>query len=203
VKWICHDTWPDALNTGCLTKHVPVLDIDLLNEEAARAIEDYVREHFEERGRVLSRIGKPPKRAIPFHTDIPFDKVVANVVAPNGAQEKVEFLANGQQVVVAGIHPDTHQPYRWHGGEPGEIAREALPYIREEEAQKLVDEIVELLIRDFNYSRAPERARAHKRGKGNGQGGFTVETGAEDWRYLRRNIREGRELHDSLRDLAA
>jgi hypothetical protein len=98
-------TWPDALNTGCLTRLMPTLDVDICNEEAARAVEDYVRERFEEHGRILPRIGKPPKRAIPFWTDEPFTKIIANVVAPNGEQEKIEFLGDGQQVVIDGIHP--------------------------------------------------------------------------------------------------
>jgi len=148
--------WPDAVNTGVLTRFVPTLDIDITSEEAARAVEDYVRERYEERGYILPRIGRAPKRAIPFRTDEPFAKIIVNVVAPNGTQEKIEFLADGQQVVVDGIHPDTKQPYRWHGGEPGEIAREGLPYIHEEEAQRLVDEVVKLLVHDFNYRRARE-----------------------------------------------
>jgi hypothetical protein len=96
--------------------------------------------------------------------------------------------------------PDTKQPYRWHGGEPGQVEREDLPYITEGGARTLVDEIIELLVRDFGYARAPERPR--KRRKGNGEGADT-ENGAADWQYLYDNIREGRELHDSLRDLAA
>jgi hypothetical protein len=142
-------TWPDACNTGILTRLVPTLDLDLLNEEAARAAEDYVREHFEERGRILSRIGKAPKRAVLFQTGKPFTKIVGNVVAPNGSAEKIEFLAAGQQVVVHGTHPQTQRPYSWHGGEPGQVAREDLPHICEDEARQLVDEIVELLVRDI------------------------------------------------------
>ena len=60
--------WPRANNTGILTKLTPTLDADILNEPAAIAIEDLVRERFEERGYILPRIGKPPKRAIPFRT---------------------------------------------------------------------------------------------------------------------------------------
>jgi hypothetical protein len=33
-------TWPDATNTGALTLLMPTLDLDILNEAAARAIED-------------------------------------------------------------------------------------------------------------------------------------------------------------------
>jgi RecA-family ATPase len=202
-------TWPDTTGTGILTKHSPALDIDVLNEEAAQAVEDLVRERYEDAGYFLVRFGKPPKRAILFRTQEPFEKIVANLVPPtDGTQEKIEFLADGQQVVVDGIHPDTKQAYRWHGGVPGEIKREDLPYIREEEAQRLVDEIVELLIRDFDYQRAAERPR--KRHKGNGDANadayihaYAGGGGAADWQWLLDNIREGRELHDSLRDLAA
>src|SRR5262249_19096788 len=151
-------TWPDAVNTGVLTRNVPTLDLDILNEEAARACEDLVRERYEDAGYILVRIGLPPKRAIPFRTEEPFDKIVVNLIAPNGSEgQKIEFLANGQQVVVAGIHPDTKQLYRWHGGKPGEVKREDLPYTREAEARALVNDLVELLVRDSGYKRAQDR----------------------------------------------
>jgi len=193
-------TWPDAINTGVLCRNMPTLDLDLLHEEAARACEDRVREHFEERGYILPRIGKPPKRAIPFRTEEPFKKIVVNLIAPNGGSEqKIEFLADGEQVVVAGIHPETKEPYRWHGGEPGPIAREDLPYIREAEARALVEDLVEFLVREFGYTRAPARkANGTKPVPRDGGGG-----GDSGWAYLCANIHAGRELHDSLRDLAA
>ena len=148
--------WPDATNTGILTKHTPALDLDILDEEAARACEDLVRERFEEHGAVLVRIGKPPKRAILFRTTAPFSKILANVTAPNGAAEKIEFLGDGQQLVVAGIHPDTKQPYRWHGGEPGQIRRDELPLITADEARALVEDLVELLVRGLRLHPADE-----------------------------------------------
>jgi Family of unknown function (DUF5906)/Bifunctional DNA primase/polymerase, N-terminal len=195
-------TWPDAHNTGILTRLMPTLDADILNEEAARAVEDHVREFHEERGYVLVRTGKAPKRAIPFRTDEPFEKIVANLVAPSGSTEKIEFLADGQQVACFGIHPDTGKAYGWHGGEPGQIARGDLPYIRGKEARHLVDGIVELLVRDFHYAHAPGRPKNQRKSSsanhGTDRGG-----GAADWQWLLDNIREGRELHDSLRDLAA
>jgi hypothetical protein len=42
--------WPDARNTGILTKFVPTLDIDILNPEAVETIKRLVIERFEERG---------------------------------------------------------------------------------------------------------------------------------------------------------
>jgi hypothetical protein len=67
---------------------MPALDLDILNEEAARAVEDLARERFEEHGWFLVRIGKAPKRAIIFRTNTPFHKLTVNltesVVAENG-----------------------------------------------------------------------------------------------------------------------
>src|SRR6516225_4779145 len=189
--------YPGATNTGTLTRMMPTLDLDILNEEAARDAEQIVRSHHEEHGLVLVRIGRPPKRAIPFRTDEPFKKIQVGLIAPNGSEEKVEFLCDGQQVAVAGLHPDINQPYRWHGGELWQTAREDLPYIREAEARALVDEIADLLCRDFGYRRAAERPKA-RQGNGDVDAGGTA-----DWQYLYNNIRDGHALHDCLRDLAA
>jgi hypothetical protein len=195
-------TWPDAVNTGCLTFNMPVVDIDILNEEAARALENHVREHFEERGYVLTRIGRPPKRAIPFRTAIgPFKTFKISLTAPDGSEgQKIELLADGAQLVVDGIHPDTGQPYRWFGGELSKIPREELPDIREDEAHTLVDELVELLVHDFGYKRAPSRTKANGGTPKAHDGGGG---GDRDWGALTENILAGRELHDSITIFAA
>jgi len=182
-------TWPDAVNTGILTRTTPALDLDILNEEAARAAEDLVRRRFEERGTILVRIGLPPKRAILFRTDTPFAKILVTLVAANGSAEKpekLEFLGDGQQLAAFGIHPDTGQPYRWHGGEPGQVQREDLPLITDDEARALVAELVELLVRDFGYSRPTKRKR---RSGAQTDGGSTT-----DWADLVSNIRDGQAL---------
>jgi hypothetical protein len=83
------------------------------------------------------------------------------------------------------------QPYRWHGGSPETTPRQDLPYIHEQDALELVDLAVELLCREYGY-RLPERPKPEP-----GHGG-----GPADWQHLIANIREGRELHDSLRDLS-
>jgi putative DNA primase/helicase len=192
--------WPDAQNTGVLTRDMPTIDLDILNEDAVRALELHVRDRFGDRGPVLVRTGKPPKKAIPFRVsgaDI-FDKFVVNLDAPNGSREKIEFLANGAQVVVAGVHPETGRPYNWHGGEPGQVQRVDLPPINNEEAHELVDELVQILVEQFGYTRAKSR-KPHKT---NGTGAVPTDA-AQDWQDLLDNIAAGRELHDSIRDLAA
>jgi hypothetical protein len=105
-----------------------------------------------DRGIILTRTGRYPKRAIPFRTDEPFKKITVTLIAPDGNEEKIEFPGDGQYLACFGIHPDTGQPYTWRGGAPGEIARDALPYISGEEAQQLVDDIIEMLVHCFGYT---------------------------------------------------
>ena len=192
-------TWPDARNTGALTRLMPTLDLDILDEVACRAVEDHVKEFFEDRGHVLVRIGKPPKRAIPFRTIEPFAKITANLTAANGGEEKLEFLCDGQQVVVDSIHPETHEPYRWFGGEPWAIPLEELPYISADDAHRLIEDSVKILTVDFGYTRATPRPRT----SGPKSNGADHGDGESAWSYLFDNIRHGRALHESIRDLAA
>jgi Bifunctional DNA primase/polymerase, N-terminal len=103
------ETWeakyPDAASTGILTESVPTIDINILHPEAAAAVEALAREHFEERGRILVRFGKAPKRAILLRSDEPFKKLVRKFAAPNGSgEQRIEIIADGQQVVAFGLH---------------------------------------------------------------------------------------------------
>jgi hypothetical protein len=121
------DTWADryseATNSGILTRETPVIDIDVMVPDAADAIEALARESFEERGRVLVRFGRAPKRAIPLRTSNDFKKLIAEFTSPDGAHQQIEIMASGQQAVLFGVHCDTGKPYRWHGGEPGDVKR--------------------------------------------------------------------------------
>jgi len=134
------DTWaitrPDHLNTGVLCAGTPFVDIDVTDEEVAEEIEALFEKELESSA---VRIGLPPKRAIPFRTDAPFKKIATQFRAPNGLVHKVEVLGDGQQIVVNGIHPDTHRPYRWHGHEPGpKLRREDLPLMTAERAAEFI-----------------------------------------------------------------
>jgi hypothetical protein len=185
--------WPRATNTGILTRVTPTIDIDVLNEPAAIAVEQLVRERFDERGYILSRIGRAPKRAVLFRTLEPFAKLTTSFVSTDA--EKIEFLCDGQQVVAHGIHPGTLKPYSWFGGDPTIIAYDELPYISPEEAAQLQSDVTELLVRDFGYVVAAGRAAR----KGNG----TPQDHAGDWQALTDSISAGNDLHASTRDLAA
>jgi hypothetical protein len=144
-------TWHLANNTGVLAKNAPGLDIDITIPDAADAVEALAREHFEEHGDIHVRFGKPPKRLIPLRTDEPFAKLFRLFIAPDGTEQKIETLGDGQQYVVAGIHPDTQKPYGWHGGELETITRDSLPYVRREDAERFLDAATTLLVAEFGF----------------------------------------------------
>jgi hypothetical protein len=144
-------TWHLAENTGVLAKFAPGLDSDIMIEPAAKAVEMLAREHFEEHGEIRVRFGKPPKRLIPLRTDEPFTKLFRVFTAPDGSEQKIEILGDGQQFVVSGEHPDTHKPYGWHGGDLATIKRESLPYVRRGDVERFLDAAVKLLTEEFDF----------------------------------------------------
>jgi hypothetical protein len=145
------ELYPYSTNTGVLTRLAPAIDIDIMNPEAAEAVEQLARERFEERGYFLVRTGKAPKRAILLRTLEPFKKIKASLIAPNGEKAEIEILGDGEQLVVAGRHPETQAAYSWHGGEPGEIKLDELPYVSVDEARTFLDDAVALLTREHGY----------------------------------------------------
>ena len=161
--------YPSAENTGILTARTPTFDIDIYDPNAAQAVEELVRNHFEEKGVIFGRTGLWPKRAIPFRCDAPFAKISVTFEGEKG--EKLEFLGNGQQFVAHGIHPDTHEPYQWAGGELGEVARGDLPYIHEKEASELVEWATQMLAERFGYRIAGKSRTKEGVESGNGTGG--------------------------------
>ena len=185
--------YPFAKNTGILCTHCPTLDVDVLDPDAVDAAVELVRDRFGDRGKIMLRYGLPPKVAILFRTDTPFDKIQVLLTAPDGGPkgQKIELLCRGQQIVVHGIHPDTHEPYQWHDGSPGNTKRDELPLITDDEARALVTDVVALML-NHGYQVVDERKT-----RGNGHDGDGV-----DWGQLYENIRTGRDYHASLRDLA-
>jgi hypothetical protein len=171
--------WPSASSTGILTRRTPCLDADILDPEAADAVERLVRERYDELGTFLARTGRWPKRAFVFRTDVPFPKVTINLVRPLGPEknERLEFLADGQQLLIDGLHSETGRPYVWRAeARPGDFSREDMPPIAEAQARTLLNDVAALLIRDFGYSRKGTTPKPEA--KGNGQ---APDTSPADW----------------------
>jgi hypothetical protein len=158
VDWTV--AYPDATNTGIVCTSTPCLDIDVLDPGAVDAAVALIQEWFGERGKIMLRFGRRPKVAVLFRTDAPIEKIRVLLTAPPGgeANQKIEFLGHGQQIIVDGIHPDTHEPYQWRDGNPGSTRRDELPLIDEGEAQKLVEDVVALMV-EHGYQIAYMRRR--------------------------------------------
>ena len=185
----------DHSNTGVLTRNAPAIDIDITFQPAAEAVEYLAKEIFEERGDAVPvRIGNAPKRAILLRTDEPFEKLARSYTAADGSQHKIEILCNGQQVIVAGIHPDTGKPYSWHGGSPLTVRRDDLAYVRRDDVESFLDRATKLLVEEFGFQLVG--------GKTKGNGADTGSHDRADWAALIGNILAGRDLHDSTVSLA-
>jgi hypothetical protein len=133
----------------------------------------------------------------------PFKKIVVNLQPPNGnaGPEKIEFLGDGQQYIVAGIHPDSGKAYTWKHGKPGDVRRADLPEITAGVAQELVTEIVDLLIAKHGYTRW--KAAKEKKQKEKSNDNPWADNTKIDLSDPVENIINGVELHDSIRDFAA
>ena len=127
----------NATNTGILTRTIPAIDIDVLDAIVADELQEIAERII---GTSAVRIGQAPKRAMLFRADEPFEKISTSIyISPDGRAHKVEILCRGQQIVVHGMHPDTHAPYIWSGGEPGpELKRDALPLLNAEKANEFI-----------------------------------------------------------------
>jgi hypothetical protein len=185
-----------AHNTGVLTGDTPCLDIDITDEAAAEDVEHLACDCFGNYGAFLVRIGKPPKRAIFFRTETPFKKLLISLTAPNGTAHKIEFLGDGQQAVVDGVHPETGRPYVCRGGTLVEVRHDELPGITEERAREFLVQAAELLVREHGY-------KVEGIIKADGADGGVDDTPRADWAALVAKILAGKELHDSIRDFAA
>jgi AAA domain/Bifunctional DNA primase/polymerase, N-terminal len=141
-------------NTGVLTAFTPAIDIDITDPTAATVAEDTAKELFSDRGKVPVRFGRLPKRTLPFRTMVPFPKMAASFKAPGRDEiHKVEILGDGQQFVIDGIHPDTNEPYTWHGGTPWNTPRDELAEVTEADMQAYLELVAERLAEEFGWER--------------------------------------------------
>ena len=129
--------YADATNTGIITRTTPAIDIDVRDPAVADELQQLAERMI---GTSAVRTGRAPKRALLFRTDVPFKKISTPVfVSPDGRTHQVEIMGWGQQIVVNGIHPDTHAPYTWRGAEPGpDLKSDALPLLSAEKASEFI-----------------------------------------------------------------
>ena len=104
------------------------VDIDILDAE----ISGNIRRMIEERLGVtpLVRVGKSPKVLLVYRTTEKMEKL---------SYHPIEVLANGQQFVAYGVHPDTGLPYTWPIEAPDETPVDSLPLVTPAQVKEAVE----------------------------------------------------------------
>lgn len=130
-------TWVGwGANMGLRTAFFPAVDIDCADEALASMIEQAALAQL---GPAARRTGNPPKRLLLYRLGDgdPFGRL--RLIIKDGEKSYlVEILADGQQCVVAGIHPTTKRPYEW-SEDPAEKGALGLTPITREDANRFLD----------------------------------------------------------------
>jgi putative DNA primase/helicase len=140
-------------NIGLRAAHYPGLDIDTLDQGLADQIQSLALTVL---GPSVVRYGRPPKRLLPYRTEVPFARMRL-FVEKDGVVHLIEMLGDGQQYLVHGTHPVTRKPYWWEIQDFGdfgtrrtvvtlaEIDPTLIPFITVEQAGKFFDRASEVL----------------------------------------------------------
>ncbi len=123
-------------NIGFLTKYTPAVDIDIYDEDLADLMTAHTQKII---GKTMTRVGQAPKTMLIYRTDVPFSKRKIIFIDENGRDHAIEVLANGQQFVGIGTHPDTEKPYKWQSKDlsPIGMPAELLPEITQDHIDEL------------------------------------------------------------------
>ncbi len=136
-------------NIGFGAWEYPAIDVDIVDHVAAKAVEERLLQLF---GPCLIRVGQAPKALLIFRSDEPLRSFDIRFTRTNpllGTEEHqlVQFLGQGRQYVMDGIHPVTRQPYQIH--DPlhalSLLGPQALPVLTMErvvEAFKAIEEVM-------------------------------------------------------------
>ena len=124
-------------NVGLQAAHFPGLDIDVMDPALSVLI---AQEALQFLGWAPVRVGKPPKQLLLYRlSGAPFSKKVLTFFAPDGAEHKIEVLADKQQYVIHGTHPEGHC-YTFD-----ECNASSLTTVTGEQTQAFLDHIGEVL----------------------------------------------------------
>ncbi len=146
-QWIAQHT-----GIGILCNNVVAIDVDVLDEDVADRLCEFLRTRLEDKP-FLCRIGKAPKFLVLFQVD-PADDIKKRTTPvytcpESGEKHQLELLAKGQQFVAWHIHPDTGQPYVWTDRDPLTAHRDYLPQFTQELWNDLVNLFDEIAPEDW------------------------------------------------------
>jgi putative DNA primase/helicase len=139
----------DCTNTGLLCGEIVGVDIDVLDDALSSGLVERASELFGPSP--LRRIGRAPKTLLLYRVEQPHKKIATSDlifgddVSVNDARAKVEILADGQQFVAFGIHPDTRAPYRWPEKSPLDTVVSDIPLVTFEALNQFIAESEQML----------------------------------------------------------
>lgn len=144
---------------------IVLVDIDITDPELSEAVvAEWQRRH---KG-APQRTGMAPKTAFLVASDV----AKKRIVKLSDPEQKVEVLANGQQFVAYGIHPDTGKPYQWHGLDPLDTflgTKGALPTVTEAE----IDDFLQWVKASYGPEETPKLSE-----QASVKAGIKIDTGA-------------------------
>lgn len=97
-------------NLGLSTRAFPAVDIDSADPAFVAGVR---RLALATLGAAPERSGRPPKTLLLYRTDTPMTRARLWATAPDKSEHLIEVLGDGQQCVVAGVHPVTRGQYTW------------------------------------------------------------------------------------------
>jgi putative DNA primase/helicase len=139
----------DCTNTGLLCGEIVGVDVDVLDVALSFRLSELASELFGPTP--LRRIGRAPKTLLLYRVETPHKKLstpdlfFGDDPENKDAKAKVEILADGQQFVGFGIHPDTRSPYHWPERSPLEIAVVEVPLVTLAALEQFVTEAEQIL----------------------------------------------------------
>jgi hypothetical protein len=140
-------------NLGIRTSDFPVTDIDCPNRRVADAVEATIAAEL---GVSVSDLsvrwrGDSSKRAVMFALKPgaeKFRKMSVVAVDASSDKQRLEILADGQQSVWAGVHPDTGAKLQIRGPHPADVGPEKMVEIDAEIAQRLLKAAADAMVHE-------------------------------------------------------
>lgn len=112
-------------------ENIVAIDVDVTNPFCVMQIQALIEDHL---GFAPKRIGKKGF-LMPFRCTEPVSKAATSVYEIDGDDCRIEILAEGQQFVASGIHPDTQKPYEWPNDNLTDFSVEDLTVVTPEELE--------------------------------------------------------------------
>jgi Family of unknown function (DUF5906)/Bifunctional DNA primase/polymerase, N-terminal len=132
ARWSDQGGWRLAANTGLLCGDIVGIDIDVPDAALAAEIRAIVERVLGPTP--LTRFGAVPKFLSVYRVETTASAVNHKIATPelfmpDGRKVQVEGLAQGQQFVSHGVHPDTRRGYRWETASPLDVPMRDLPVV--------------------------------------------------------------------------